>query len=146
RRSRRHRKWQFVGRAGRSSSIVVQSSDTPVKGKSVSDFETVDYFVDPSLVPDPYEYFEYLRSVGPVVALPSRGVVAVTGLDEALAVYRDPDTFSSCNAVAGPFPRRAFESNGDDVSELIEQFRPSMPMGEYLIAQDPPVHAAQRGL
>ena len=31
------------------------------------------------------------------------GVVAVTGYDEANEVYRDTDTFSSCNSVVGPF-------------------------------------------
>jgi cytochrome P450 len=112
----------------------------------VNDFDGVDYFTDKSLVADPYEYFEYLRGQGSVVALPRRGVVAVTGIDEALAVFRDTETFSSCNAVAGPFPRRPFESDADDVSALIEQHRPSMPMGEYVITQDPPTHANQRGL
>jgi cytochrome P450 len=28
----------------------------------------------------------------------------VTGFDEAIAVYRDHATFSSCNSVSGPFP------------------------------------------
>jgi hypothetical protein len=32
----------------------------------VSDFESVDYFTDQSLVPDPYPYFDYLRSGCPV--------------------------------------------------------------------------------
>jgi cytochrome P450 len=112
----------------------------------VTDFDVVDYFTDQSLVPDPYKYFEHLRAQGPVVALPRAGVFAVTGFDEALAVYRDTETFSSCNAVAGPFPRRPFEADGDDVSALIEQHRHAMPMGEYLITQDLPEHTAQRGL
>ena len=32
----------------------------------VADFEAVDYFFDQSLVPDPYPYYDYLRSQCPV--------------------------------------------------------------------------------
>jgi hypothetical protein len=32
----------------------------------VTDFESVDYFTDPSLVPDPYPYFDFVRSTCPV--------------------------------------------------------------------------------
>ena len=34
----------------------------------MSDFESVDYFTDQSLVPDPYPYFDYLRSAVPGAA------------------------------------------------------------------------------
>ena len=54
----------------------------------MSDFETVDFFMDESLIEDPYPYFEYLRSKCPVVATPHYGVVAVSGYDEATEVYR----------------------------------------------------------
>ena len=70
-----------------------------------NDWETVDYFSDESLVEDPYPYFEELRAACPVLALPHLGVVAVTGYDEATQVYRDVDTFSSCNSVIGPSRR-----------------------------------------
>jgi cytochrome P450 len=56
----------------------------------VTEFESVDYFTDPSVVPDPYPYFDYLRSKCPVAREPHQGVLAVTGHLEALAVYRDP--------------------------------------------------------
>ena len=69
----------------------------------MSDWKTIDYFGDPSLVEDPYGYFEDLRAEGPVVRLPHLGVVAVTGYDEASDVYRRTDEFSSCNSVVGPF-------------------------------------------
>ena len=112
----------------------------------MQDFDTIDYFTDQTLVANPYDYFEHLRAHGPVTLLPANGVVAVTGLDEALAVYRDVETFSSCNAVAGPYPRRPFDVVDGDVSALIEQHRSALPMSEYLITQDPPTHPAQRGL
>ena len=76
----------------------------------MSNYETVDFFMDESLVEDPYPYFEYLRSKCPVVATPHYGVVAVSGYDEATEVYRNLETFSSCISVIGPFahvPRAA---------------------------------------
>jgi len=49
----------------------------------MSNFETIDFFTDQSLVPDPHPYFDYLRSQNPVLRLPHHGVVAVTGYEEA---------------------------------------------------------------
>ncbi len=68
----------------------------------MTDFESVDFFTDESLVPDPYPYFDYLRSKCPATPASPFGVLAVTGYEEALAVYKDP-AFSSCVSVAGPF-------------------------------------------
>ena len=80
----------------------------------MSNYDSVDFFTDPSLVPDPYPYFDYLRSKNPVLRLPHHGVVAVTGYDEATAVYKDTDTFSNCVALGGPFPPLPFQPEGDD--------------------------------
>ena len=54
---------------------------------------------------------------------PHRGVVMVTGFEEAMAVYNDHATFSSCNTVAGPFAEWPVPLEGDDISEIIEQHR-----------------------
>jgi cytochrome P450 len=112
----------------------------------VTDFETVDFFTDESLVPDPYPYFDHLRSKCPVVQATPFNVLAVTGYDEALAVYKDP-AFSSCVSVAGPFSGMPFGPDGhEDVSELIEQHRAAVPMAEHITSQDPPLHTRTRGL
>lgn len=112
----------------------------------MTDFETADFFTDESLVPDPYPYFDYLRSKCPVAPATPFGVLAVTGYEEALAVYKDP-AFSSCVSVAGPFSGMPFGPDGnDDVSELIEQHRAQVPMAEHITAQDPPLHTRTRGL
>jgi cytochrome P450 len=112
----------------------------------VTDFETVDFFTDESLVPNPYPYFDHLRSKCPVVHATPFNVMAVTGYDEALAVYKDP-AFSSCVSVAGPFSGMPFGPEGhDDVSELIEQHRAAVPMAEHITSQDPPLHTRTRGL
>ncbi len=111
----------------------------------MTDFEAVDFFTDESLVPDPYPYFDYLRSKCPVAPATQFGVLAVTGHQEALAVYKDP-AFSSCVSVAGPFSGLPFGPGGDDVTELIEQHRAQIPMAEHITSQDPPLHTRTRGL
>ena len=111
----------------------------------MSDFESVDFFTDPSLVPDPYPYFDHLRERCPVLPQPEQGVMAITGHQEALAVYKDP-AFSSCVSVAGPFSGLPFEPVGDDIGELIEQHRAQIPMSEHIVTQDPPDHTRTRGL
>ena len=56
----------------------------------MTDYESVDFFTDESLVPDPYPFFDHLRSKCPVTPTSQFGVLAVTGHEEALAVYKDP--------------------------------------------------------
>ena len=109
-------------------------------------YDTVDYFTDPSLVEDPLPYFEHLRALGPVTRLPHHGVVAVTGYEEASELWRRPEAFSSCISVTGPFPGIPEAPHGDDANDVIERHRAGLPMGEYLITQDPPAHDALRGL
>jgi cytochrome P450 len=113
---------------------------------SVEQFETVDFFTEPSLIEDPYPYFDYLRSKSPVLRLPHHGVVAVTGYEEAVTVYRDPDTFSSCNSVVGPFARFPVPLEGDDVSDIISRYRDQLPMHEHMVTMDPPEHTRHRAL
>src|ERR1022692_3018188 len=75
----------------------------PETETDLSDWQTIDFFTDESLVEDPYPYFDQLREACPVLPLPHLGVVAVTGYDELNVVYRDNETFSSCNSVVGPY-------------------------------------------
>lgn len=111
----------------------------------MSDFESVDFFTDQSLIPNPYPYFDHLRAKCPIVHEPHQGVLAVTGHAEALAVYKDP-AFSSCVSVAGPFSGLPFEPVGEDIGDLIEQHRSQIPMSEHIVTQDPPDHTRTRGL
>jgi cytochrome P450 len=112
----------------------------------MSTYETLDFFNDPSLVEDPYPYFDELREVAPVLALQHLGVVAVTGYDEAMAVYRDPDTFSSCNSVVGPFATFPVPLEGDDVGEIVDRYRDQLPMFEHMVTMDPPQHTRERAV
>jgi cytochrome P450 len=112
----------------------------------VSDWKTIDYFGDESLNEDPYPYFEDLRAECPVLPLPHLGVVAVTGYEEANEIYRDTDTFSSCNSVVGPFATFPVPLTGDDVGEVIDRYRDQLPMNEHMVTMDPPAHTRERGL
>ena len=110
----------------------------------VTDFESVDYFTDPSLVPDPYPYFDFVRSTCPVARESHQGVLAITGHKEALAVYRDA-AFSACVSVVGPFSGFPFKSAGDDISALLQQHRSRIPMSEHIVTQDPPENTRRQG-
>ncbi len=111
-----------------------------------ADLGQLDFFTDPSLLDDPYPYFEQLRAKCPVTPIPHHGVVAVSGWEEATEIYRDVDTFSSCNSVIGPFATFPVPLEGDDISEIIERYRDQLPMNEHMVTMDPPEHTRQRAL
>lgn len=113
---------------------------------AAASFENVDFFTDASLVEDPYPYFEHLRSQSPVLPGLPYGVVAVSGYEEVLAVYRDVETYSSCNSVIGPFAQFPAPLEGSDVGEAIDRHRDSLPMHDHMVTQDPPEHTKQRAL
>ncbi|MFD4402554.1 cytochrome P450 [Nocardia sp. NPDC058499] len=109
------------------------------------EFESVDYFTDESLIPDPYPYFDHLRGKSPILTDGPAGVVTVTGYAEAVAAYRDA-AFSSCNAVVGPFAPLPFTAEGDDITELLELHRDAIPMAEHVVTMDADRHQRTRGL
>lgn len=112
----------------------------------MTNYDSVDYFTDPSLVPDPHPYFDHLRSQCPVTREPHHGVLAVTGWEEANAVYKDTDSFSSCIAVMGPFTPIPFVPEGDDICSQIAQHRTAIPMYEHMVTMDPPDHTNARSV
>jgi cytochrome P450 len=70
----------------------------------------------------------------------------VTGYDELGDIYRDSDSFSSCNSVIGPFAMFPVPLEGDDVSDVIAQYRDTLPMHEHMVTMDPPEHTRERAL
>jgi len=112
----------------------------------LSDWTTIDFFNDESLLEDPYPYFDELRSQGPVLPLPHLGVVAVTGYEEIHEVYRDTDSFSSCNSVVGPFASFPVPLEGDDITRIVNDNRDQLPMHEHMVTMDPPEHTQERAL
>jgi cytochrome P450 len=110
-----------------------------------TDFDSIDFFTDKSLVVDPFPYYDHLRERAPVQREPHHGVVMVTGYDEAVEVYRDSETFSSCISVSGPFPGFPVPLEGD-IPALIEKHRHQLPMNDQLPTFDPPEHGKHRAL
>jgi cytochrome P450 family 150 subfamily A5 len=112
----------------------------------VKDPDEIDFFGDAEVVADPYPYFAAMRNRCPVQREPHQNVVMVTGYEESMAVYHDTKTFSSCNSVSGPFPGFPIPLEGDDVSDLIEEYRDQLPMNDQITTFDPPKHTDHRAL
>lgn len=124
---------------------------------AVTDFETVNFFRDRTVQDDPYPYFDWVRAQSPVWQEPNYGVYMVTGHAEAKEIYRDPATFpahddpsgtySSCNAVSGPFVKFSVPvEDAEDVSDLIARYRHELPFSDQLPTFDPPMHTDHRHL
>jgi cytochrome P450 len=112
----------------------------------MTDLASADYFTDATIAQDPYDYYEHLRSHGPVYREPHHGVVAVTGYAEVMAAFKDTDSFSAVNAIGGPFPPLPFEPEGDDITAQIEAHRHEFPIHEHMVVMDPPAHERARSL
>jgi len=113
------------------------------------EFEKHDFFRSDRFVNDPYSYFDYLREQSPVLREPHQGIFMVTGYDEALEIYNDPDRFSSCMSTTGPFAGCPIPLEGrgnEDISELIEAYRDKTAFSDQLPTMDPPVHTNHRAL
>jgi cytochrome P450 len=121
-------------------------TDSDVSQFDARQFDAVDFFRDDTFVVDPFPYFAFLRNECPVRREPHHNVVMITGYDEAVEVYNDSATFSSCNSVTGPFPGFPVPLEGDDVTALIAEHRDSLPMSDQLPTLDPPVHTDHRAL
>lgn len=118
-------------------------------GDTQRDFEKYDFFRSDRFITDPYAYFDYLRQQAPIVREPHQGVFMVTGYDEALEIYNDPDRFSSCMSTTGPFAGNPIPLAGrenDDISELIEEYRDRTAFSDQLPTMDPPQHSDHRAL
>jgi len=122
------------------------SSNQKIRNNDV-DIDRIDY-TDPSLTSDPYRLLDYLAEHRPVYREPHHGVVMVTGHEEAIAVLRAPDVFSSSTIVAGPDPISLFPERpeGDDITEFVNAYRQYLPQNDQIVSSDPPSHTAQRAL
>src|SRR5579875_1855039 len=106
----------------------------------MTDLAEVDYFTDADIAQDPYAYWDFLRSHGPVFREPHYGVVTVTGYREVQAAFKDVESFSAVNAIGGPFPPLPFTPEGDDITDQIEAHRHEFPIFEHMVVMDPPEH------
>ena len=113
------------------------------------DLTAVDFFRDSRLTDDPYTFYEALRNKCPVSKEEHYGVTMITGWQEAVDVYNDSDTFSSCISVTGPFPGFPISLEGKedgDITNLIVEHRDEIPFSDQLPTLDPPTHTNHRAL
>ncbi|KHO21458.1 cytochrome P450 [Mycolicibacterium setense] len=106
----------------------------------------VDIFTDQDVIMNPYPYFDELRQRCPVHPIAQPGVLAVTGYDEAVAVYRDDSAFSSCNAMGGPFPPFPVEPGVDDITDAVQNNREHWVFNEFMVTKDGAAHDDERSL
>ncbi|MFT4262392.1 MAG: cytochrome P450 [Nocardioides sp.] len=106
----------------------------------------IDFFTDPEVARRAEPYFDYMLANHPVFREPKYGVVVVTGYEEALQVYHQPDVYSSINRTGGPVLDLDFELVGDDLTDLLEQHRSSFPTNDQIVTFDPPVHTDHRAI
>ncbi|WP_240530166.1 cytochrome P450 [Novosphingobium sp. PC22D] len=109
-------------------------------------YETADWYSDVALVDDPHAYFDFLREKGPVVRLPGRNAVAVTGYDETIAVMLDAEHFSEINAVTGGLVELPFEPHGDDITAQLEAHRKQIDFADQIVAEAGDRHADLRSI
>ncbi|MFT4233678.1 MAG: cytochrome P450 [Microbacterium sp.] len=106
----------------------------------------VDFFTDAQIAEKAEPYFDYMLEHHPVYREPKYGVVIVTGYEEALQVYHQPDVYSSINRTGGPVLDLDFELEGDDLSDLLEKHRSSFPTNDQIVTFDPPRHTDHRAI
>lgn len=105
-----------------------------------------DYFTDPSVLLDPYQYFEEMRPRGPVCRLETRDCLLVTGFDECVEVLRNPIDFSSLNSLASSAFPLPFKPEGSDISEQLEAHRDQYVGGDLVVTYDDKRHTDVRAL
>lgn len=78
--------------------------------------------------------------------LPRYMVVALTGSNEANAVFRDTDTFFSYVVLGVPFTPLPCEPERHNISGQIEQHRDHVSVFEHKVDDGPPSHTRARSL
>jgi cytochrome P450 len=106
----------------------------------------IDYFTDAAVAADAVPYFDHMLANHPVWRESKYGVVIVTGYEEALQVYHQPEVYSSINRTGGPVLDLPVELVGEDLTELLEKYRSYFPTNDQIVTFDPPMHTDHRAL
>jgi cytochrome P450 family 150 subfamily A5 len=106
----------------------------------------VDFFTNPDIAANAEPYFDHMLANYPVFREPKYGVVIVTGYEEALQVYHQPEVYSSINRVGGPVIDLPVELVGDDITEILEKHRAYFGASDQIVTFDPPVHTDHRAI
>jgi cytochrome P450 len=105
-----------------------------------------DYFTDPTVLLNPYEYFDEMRVRGPVCQLETHDCLLVTGFEECIEVLRNPTDFSSLNSLASSAFPLPFKPEGSDISEQLEANRQQYVGGDLVVTYDGSHHNNVRSL
>jgi len=105
-----------------------------------------DYFTDPEILVDPYEYFNAMRPRGPVSRLEQHDCLLVTGYDEAIEVWRNPTDFWSLNSLAGAAFPLPFTPEGSDITDQLNANRDKFVGHELVVCHDGDHHTKVRSL
>jgi len=109
-------------------------------------FKERDYFTDPSVLLDPYGYFEEMRPRGPICQLETHDCLLVTGFSECVEVLRNPRDFSSLNSLASSAFPLPFKPEGSDISAQLEAHRGKYVGGDLVVTYDDERHTNVRSL
>ncbi|MBA54538.1 MAG: cytochrome [Pseudomonadales bacterium] len=113
---------------------------------AASNFEERDYFTDPSVLLDPYGYFDEMRQRGPVVQLETRDALLVNGFKEYLEVALNTKDWSAINGLAGSGTPLPFTPEGSDISAQLEANRDKFIGHELVVCYDGKKHKDVRSL
>ncbi|WP_334183784.1 cytochrome P450 [Novosphingobium sp.] len=105
-----------------------------------------DYYTDMSVLLDPYGWFEEMRAKGPVCRMANRDLWLVTGFEAAVEILNNANDWSNAISVSGPLLPLPFAVEGDDITDLLVEHRPEIPMSDLLVAKDGASHAQSRSL
>lgn len=109
----------------------------------MTDLASADVFTDLAVSQRPYDYVEDLRRKGPITPLGFRNVVAVTGYDEGVAIYKDDIHFSAINTVTGPYLPLDYDP-ARPIDEQIDACREGNPYLGTIMTADEAAHARSK--
>lgn len=104
------------------------------------------FFTDPEVLQDPAPYYAALRRHGPIWREPHFGVFVLSGIEEILGVYSDYEHYSAIVSSLGPLIKVPAPDEGETWAQVIERRRHEIPMGNMIVAIDPPRHTRERSL
>jgi cytochrome P450 len=104
------------------------------------------FFTDPGLFQDPTPWYAALHDHGPVFREPHLGVYVLSRASDMIDVYSDDQHYSAIVSSLGPMIPLPKPDPGESWAEVIERRRSEIPMGEHLVALDPPRHTRERRL
>ena len=112
-----------------------------------TDFDSVDYFTDPSLVPDPHPYLRpRARPRTRCVARSTTACWRSPAGKRPTPSTRTARTTRPVSRSMGPFTPMPFTPEGDDICAQLEEHRTEIPMYEHMVTMDPPHHTDARSV